>query len=57
VYGEHFRVILIGIGSNLAASPAKTPLETAEAGLNALQRAGIRVAARSGWYLSEPLPV
>ena len=50
-------MILIGIGSNLAASRAKTPLETAEAGLNALGRAGIPVAARSGWYLSEPVPV
>jgi 2-amino-4-hydroxy-6-hydroxymethyldihydropteridine diphosphokinase len=50
-------MILIGIGSNLAAAPAKTPLETAEAGLGALRRAGIRVAARSGWYLSEPVPV
>ena len=50
-------MILIGIGSNLAAPPAKTPLETAEAGLNALRRIGIRVAVQSGWYLSEPVPV
>jgi 2-amino-4-hydroxy-6-hydroxymethyldihydropteridine diphosphokinase len=49
-------VILIGIGSNLPAPPAETPLETAAAALVALSRSDIRVAAHSGWYLSEPVP-
>lgn len=48
---------MIGIGSNLAAPPASTPQETAAAALAALPRCGIAVAARSGWYLSEPVPV
>lgn len=49
-------MILIGIGSNLPAPPAETPLETAAAALGALSRSGIRVVAHSGWYLSEPVP-
>jgi 2-amino-4-hydroxy-6-hydroxymethyldihydropteridine diphosphokinase len=49
-------VILIGIGSNLAAPPAETPLATASAALAALPRIGIELIARSGWYLSEPVP-
>lgn len=49
-------MILIGIGSNLAHPPADTPQETAEAALAALPVAGIAVLARSGWYLSEPIP-
>jgi 2-amino-4-hydroxy-6-hydroxymethyldihydropteridine diphosphokinase len=49
-------VILIGIGSNLPAPPAETPLETVVAALRALSRRGIRVIAHSGWYLSEPVP-
>jgi 2-amino-4-hydroxy-6-hydroxymethyldihydropteridine diphosphokinase len=50
-------VILIGIGSNLAAPPALTPRATAEAGLAALSSAGIGVVALSRWYASEPVPV
>jgi 2-amino-4-hydroxy-6-hydroxymethyldihydropteridine diphosphokinase len=50
-------VILIGIGSNLPAAPAATPVDTALAALGALPRYGIEVVARSGWYLSEPVPV
>jgi 2-amino-4-hydroxy-6-hydroxymethyldihydropteridine diphosphokinase len=49
-------VIVIGIGSNLAAPPAKTPLETARAALAELPRVGIHVVARSRWYQSEPVP-
>jgi 2-amino-4-hydroxy-6-hydroxymethyldihydropteridine diphosphokinase len=49
-------VILIGIGSNLAAPPAETPLATVEAALRALPVSGIQVLARSCWYLSEPVP-
>lgn len=50
-------LILVGIGSNLPAAPAPTPLETAIAALAALPASGIAVIARSGWYLSEPVPV
>jgi 2-amino-4-hydroxy-6-hydroxymethyldihydropteridine diphosphokinase len=50
-------MILVGIGSNLAHPPAATPRETAEAALAALPEIGIRVIARSGWYLSAPVPV
>jgi 2-amino-4-hydroxy-6-hydroxymethyldihydropteridine diphosphokinase len=49
-------VILIGIGSNLAAAPAETPLQTATAALATLPAAGIDVVKCSGWYLSEPIP-
>jgi 2-amino-4-hydroxy-6-hydroxymethyldihydropteridine diphosphokinase len=49
-------VILIGIGSNLAARPAETPLATAAAALDALLSRGIDVVAHSAWYLSEPVP-
>jgi 2-amino-4-hydroxy-6-hydroxymethyldihydropteridine diphosphokinase len=51
------QVILIGIGSNLAHAPACSPCATAEAALEAFPAAGIRVTARSSWYLSEPVPV
>jgi len=49
-------VILVGIGSNLAAPPARTPLQTAAAALTALPARGIRVVCRSAWYRSEPVP-
>jgi 2-amino-4-hydroxy-6-hydroxymethyldihydropteridine diphosphokinase len=49
-------VILIGIGSNLAAAPAETPLQTATAALAALPAAGVDIVRCSGWYLSEPIP-
>lgn len=49
-------MVLIGIGSNLAQPPAKTPRETAAAALAALAQRDIRVVACSSWYLSEPVP-
>jgi 2-amino-4-hydroxy-6-hydroxymethyldihydropteridine diphosphokinase len=49
-------MILIGIGSNLAHPPAATPRETADAALAALSGLGIRIIARSRWYLSAPMP-
>lgn len=48
-------MIFIGIGSNLP-SPAGPPLETAEAALEALAAAGVRVLRRSRWYESAPVP-
>jgi 2-amino-4-hydroxy-6-hydroxymethyldihydropteridine diphosphokinase len=50
-------VILIGIGSNLAAPPAKTPLETAQAALPALAAPHLLPFACSSWYESAPVPV
>ena len=50
-------MILVGIGSNLAAPPALTPRETAAAALTALPGIGVRVIRCSGWFLSEPLPI
>ena len=49
-------MILVGIGSNLAAPPAETPLQTAVAALDALPNVGIDIERCSKWYLSEPVP-
>ena len=49
-------MILIGIGSNLAAPPAKTPLETAQLGLAALAAPHLEPIACSSWYESAPVP-
>jgi 2-amino-4-hydroxy-6-hydroxymethyldihydropteridine diphosphokinase len=49
-------VILIGIGSNLAAAGFSSPLATAAAALGELPAIGITVIRRSRWYLSEPVP-
>jgi len=50
-------VILIGIGSNLAAPPFETPLETARAALPALAGPHLQPAMCSSWYGSAPLPL
>jgi 2-amino-4-hydroxy-6-hydroxymethyldihydropteridine diphosphokinase len=49
-------MVLIGIGSNLAAPGYGSPLETAAAALEQLPTLGIKVMRRSQWYLSEPVP-
>jgi 2-amino-4-hydroxy-6-hydroxymethyldihydropteridine diphosphokinase len=49
-------VILIGIGSNLAARPAATPLATAQAGLSALAAPHLQPVTCSSWYESAPVP-
>jgi 2-amino-4-hydroxy-6-hydroxymethyldihydropteridine diphosphokinase len=49
-------VILIGIGSNLAAPPATAPLMTAQAGLSALAAPHLHPVACSSWYESAPVP-
>jgi 2-amino-4-hydroxy-6-hydroxymethyldihydropteridine diphosphokinase len=49
-------VILIAIGSNLAAPGYLSPHQTAEAALTAFREVGIQVETRSPWYLSEPVP-
>jgi 2-amino-4-hydroxy-6-hydroxymethyldihydropteridine diphosphokinase len=49
-------VILIGIGSNLAARGFASPLQTAKAAIEQLSAAGIDIVRRSQWYLSAPVP-
>jgi 2-amino-4-hydroxy-6-hydroxymethyldihydropteridine diphosphokinase len=49
-------VILVGIGGNLASARFGPPRDTLAAGLAALEAEGIRVAARSAWYRTEPVP-
>jgi len=49
-------VILVGIGSNLAAPGFKSPQAVAAAALTLLPAAGIVVVRRSRWCLSEPVP-
>ena len=49
-------MILVGIGSNLAAPGYSSPLETASAALTELPAIGAAVVASSPWYLSEPVP-
>jgi 2-amino-4-hydroxy-6-hydroxymethyldihydropteridine diphosphokinase len=55
-YGKREEVIIIGIGSNLAASPAVTPRETAEEALPALAAPHLQPLLRSSWYESAPVP-
>jgi 2-amino-4-hydroxy-6-hydroxymethyldihydropteridine diphosphokinase len=49
-------MILIGIGSNLAAPGFASPHATAMAAMAALPEIGAMVAACSRWYLSAPVP-
>jgi 2-amino-4-hydroxy-6-hydroxymethyldihydropteridine diphosphokinase len=49
-------VILIGIGSNLAAPSFTSPRDTASAAVAQLPSIGVTVMRQSRWYLSEPVP-
>ncbi|MGE0259537.1 MAG: 2-amino-4-hydroxy-6-hydroxymethyldihydropteridine diphosphokinase [Alphaproteobacteria bacterium] len=49
-------MILVGIGSNLAAAGFASPLATAAASLVRLSGARISVRHRSQWYMSQPVP-
>ncbi len=49
-------MILIGIGSNLAAAGYASPLDTAIASVARLSRLGIAVLRHSRWYASRPVP-
>lgn len=49
-------MILIALGGNLSSSQYGAPLETLQAALTALEAKGIRVAALSRWYETEPVP-
>ena len=49
-------MILIGIGSNLAARGHRSPHETAVAAVLQMPTVGITVLRLSRWYRSEPVP-
>jgi|SRR5579862_860943 len=49
-------MILVGIGSNLAAPGRNSPLATARAAVAGLPSVGVAVVERSRWYLSAPVP-
>jgi 2-amino-4-hydroxy-6-hydroxymethyldihydropteridine diphosphokinase len=49
-------MILVGIGSNLAAPGCPSPCRTAAAALAQLPAIGVAVARSSRWYESEPVP-
>ena len=49
-------MILVGIGSNLAALRFGSPQDTASAAVVRLPAIGVAVLRRSRWYLSEPVP-
>ena len=49
-------MILIGIGSNLAAPQFASPHDTVAAAVRQLPAIGAAVAACSRWYLSQPVP-
>ena len=49
-------MILVGIGSNLAAAGFGSPQDTANAALRELPTIGVAVVRCSRWYLSEPVP-
>lgn len=48
-------MILLGLGANLP-SAVGPPEATLEAALAALERAGVKVVARSRWYRTAPVP-
>jgi 2-amino-4-hydroxy-6-hydroxymethyldihydropteridine diphosphokinase len=50
-------MILVGLGANLTTAEHGTPREALTAALGALERDGLRVAARSRWYESAPVPL
>ena len=49
-------MILVGIGSNLAAPRFGSPQQTASAALAQLPASGVAVVRCSRWYLSQPVP-
>ena len=49
-------MILIGIGGNLTTPQFGSPLDTLADALVVLEAQDIRIATRSAWYRSEPVP-
>src|SRR6516225_4371802 len=50
------KLILIGVGGNLASPRFGAPPDTLAAALVALEAEGVQVATRSAWYRTEPVP-
>ena len=50
------KLILIGVGGNLASPRFGAPPDTLAAALVALETEGVQVATRSAWYRTEPVP-
>lgn len=50
-------MIVIGLGGNLTCETFGAPRKTCGAALSLLQARGIRIAARSRWYESAPVPI
>jgi 2-amino-4-hydroxy-6-hydroxymethyldihydropteridine diphosphokinase len=53
---KRVKLILIGIGSNLASPRFGAPRDTLVAALATLETEGIQVTTRSAWYRTEPVP-
>jgi 2-amino-4-hydroxy-6-hydroxymethyldihydropteridine diphosphokinase len=53
---ELTEIIYIALGANLPSARAGSPRRTVEAALQALEKAGFRMTARSRWYRSAPVP-
>ena len=49
-------MILIGLGANLASPEFGAPPKSLEAALALIAERGVRIAARSRWYRSAPVP-
>ncbi|HEX3952109.1 MAG TPA: 2-amino-4-hydroxy-6-hydroxymethyldihydropteridine diphosphokinase [Stellaceae bacterium] len=49
-------MILVGIGSNLAASDFASPQDTAAAAVAVMPSLGIEIRRRSSWCFTEPVP-
>jgi 2-amino-4-hydroxy-6-hydroxymethyldihydropteridine diphosphokinase len=50
------KLILIGVGGNLASPRFGAPPDTLAAALVALEAESVQVATRSAWYRTEPVP-
>ena len=50
------KLILIGVGGNLASPRFGAPRDTLAAALVALEAESVQVATRSAWYRTEPVP-
>lgn len=49
-------MIVIGLGANLPTASHGGPRETLTAALARLEKAGVRIRARSSWYATAPVP-
>ncbi|WP_282609008.1 2-amino-4-hydroxy-6-hydroxymethyldihydropteridine diphosphokinase [Pelagibius sp. Alg239-R121] len=50
-------MIFIGLGANLSSPGFGLPKDACEAALKEVENQGIKIAKRSRWYRSEPVPV